>query len=194
MPFPRDDPTALASGLPAPVDDGAADHLPGVELPPLAFPATTGSSLSLRDLSVGTLVLFLFPRIGAGGIEPLPGWDEIPGARGCTPQAAGFRDRSGELDALGARVAGLSAQPPGELREAAERLGLALPLLSDPELRLAGALRLPTFDAAGMRLYTRLTLVARRGRVERAFYPVFPPDRNAEEVLAWLREEAAARR
>ena len=190
---PRHDPTVLPSGLPAPVDDGAAEHLPGVELPSLTFPATTGSSLSLRDLSVEILVLYAFPRIGAPGVEPLPGWDDIPGARGCTPQAAGFRDRSDELAALGAGVAGLSAQPLDELREAAERLGLPFPLLSDPELRLAGALRLPTFDAAGLRLYRRLTLVVRGGRIVRAFYPVFPPDRDAEEVLAWLRAGAAVR-
>jgi peroxiredoxin len=155
-----------------PVDDGAADDLVGKELP------------------AGTLVLYVYPRTGRPGIDPPAGWDEIPGARGCTPQSCAFRDHNADFGALGARVAGLSSQTTEYQREAAERLGLPFPLLSDPELRLAAALGLPTFTVEGMRLYTRLTLVARAGTIVKVFYPVFPPDRNAEEVLAWLREAA----
>jgi peroxiredoxin len=183
------DPTALPEGLPAPVDDGAADHLPGLELPALSFPATTGGTLSLRR-EKGLLVLYLYPRTGRPGSDPPAGWDETPGARGCTPQSCAFRDQLDELAVTGARVAGLSAQPAEEQREAAERLGLGFPLLSDPDLRLAAVLRLPTFEFEGVRLYKRLTLVARAARIVKVFYPVFPPDRNAADVLAWLRAAA----
>lgn len=186
----RHDPTTLPAGLPVPVDDGAADHLLGGELPPLSFPATTGGSLDLRELAAGTLVLYLYPGTGRPGVDPPAGWDEIPGARGCTPQSCAFRDRESEFDALGARVAGLSAQTAGYQREAAERLHLPFPLLADPELRLAAALDLPTFTVEHLRLYKRLTLVARAGSVVEVFYPVFPPDRNPEQVLTWLRAAA----
>ena len=193
----RHDPHVLPADQPAPVDDGAADHLPGVELPELRFDATTGGSLELRELARDTLILYAYPRTGRPGVDPPAGWDEIPGARGCTPQSCAFRDRHAELEALGARVAGLSAQTIDYQREAAERLRLPFPLLSDPELRLAKALDLPTFAVAGEALYKRLTLVARQARIVKVFYPVFPPDRNAEEVLAWLAGdsgEAAASR
>ena len=120
--------------------------------------------------------------------EPLPeGWDDIPGARGCTPQSCAFRDHFGELRTLGADVLGMSAQPLPDQIEFAERVELPYPILSDPELALAQALTLPTFEVAGMRLYRRLTLIARAGRIVKAFYPVFPPDRNAADVVAWLR-------
>jgi peroxiredoxin len=173
-----------------PTDDGAADHLLGAELPALAFEATAGAPVVLPELAAGTLVLYLYPRTGVPGEDPPAGWDEIPGARGCTPQSCSFRDHHAELDALGARVVGLSSQTSDYQGEAAERLCLPFPLLADPELRLAAALDVPTFTVAGMRLYKRLTLVARAGTVVKVFYPVFPPDRNAEEVLAWLQEEA----
>ena len=186
------DPTVLPPGLPVPVDDGAADHLPGQAVPALALPSTAGEPVDLAAAAAtGTLVLFCYPRTGRPGEAPPPGWDEIPGARGCTPQACGFRDHHAELAGLGARLLGLSAQPPEEQLETAGRLGLPYPLLSDPDLALAEALRLPTFEAAGMRLYRRLTLVAREGRVAHVFYPVFPPDRNAAEVAAWLRRHPA---
>jgi peroxiredoxin len=181
------DPTALPAGLPVPVDDGAADHLPGMAVPSLVLPSTAGGPLDLAAAAAGVLVLSCYPRTGRPGEDPLPGWDQIPGARGCTPQACAFRDHHAELAGLGARMLGLSTQTLEEQREAAGRLGLPYPLLSDPELRLADALGLPTFQVGPLRLYKRLTLVARRGRIEKAFYPVFPPDRNAAEVVAWLR-------
>jgi peroxiredoxin len=180
------DPTALPEGLPVPVDDGRADHLPGLRLPSLSFPATTGGSLNLGELAAELLALFVYPRTGRPGEESPPGWDEIPGARGCTPQSCGFRDLRAEFEALNCRVAGLSAQTADYQREAAERLRLGYPLLADPELRLAAALDLPTFIFDGVRLYSRLALVARGGEIVKVFYPVFPPDRNAADVLAWL--------
>jgi peroxiredoxin len=181
---------ALPPRLPVPVDDGAADHLPGMRLPALALRATSGGEVDLAAAAAaaGTLVLYVYPRTGTPG-EPSPdGWDAIPGARGCTPQSCAFRDHHGELHALGADVLGLSAQPAQEQAAFAARERLPFALLSDPELRLARALRLPTFDAAGMRLYKRITLVVLGGAIAKAFYPVFPPDRNAAEVIAWLRE------
>jgi peroxiredoxin len=185
------DPSVLPAGLPVPVDDGAADHLPGQAIPALVLPSTTGEPVDLAAAASDTLVLFCYPQTGRPGEDPPPGWDEIPGARGCTPQACAFRDHHRELAELGARLLGLSAQPPEEQLEAAGRLGLPYPLLSDPGLALAGALRLPTFEAGGRRLYRRLTMVARGGRVAQVFYPVFPPDRNAAEVADWLRRHPA---
>jgi peroxiredoxin len=180
------DPYVLPPDLPAPVDDGGADHLEGATVPSLFLPATSGDQIDLATVADGTLVLYCYPRTGRPG-EPLPpGWDSIPGARGCTPQSCGFRDHFAELDALGASVLGLSAQSLADQIEFAQRVSLPYPVLSDPGLALAQALRLPTFEAAGMRLYRRLTLIARRGGIVKAFYPVFPPDRNAADVLAWL--------
>lgn len=187
---------ALPAGLPAPVDDGAADGLLGRWLPALALPATTGATVDLAAAAAaaGTLVLYVYPRTGVPGEPPPDGWDAIPGARGCTPQSCAFRDHHAELAALGADVLGLSAQPAGEQAAFAVREHLPFALLSDPQLRLAEALGLPTFDVAGMRLYKRITLVVERdGAIAKAFYPVFPPDRNAADVVAWLRERRRAR-
>ncbi len=180
--------TQLPDDLPVPEDDGAADHLPGLSLPDLGLPSTDGgASPSLARLGEGLLVAYLYPRTGVPG-EPLPGgWDDIPGARGCTPQSCAYRDALGEFGELGATVIGISAQTPAEQLEFAEREQIPFPLLSDPGLRLAAALGLPTFEAAGMTLYRRLTLVAEDGRIAKAFYPVFPPDRDAAQVLGWLR-------
>ena len=179
-------PYVLPDDLPVPVDDGAADHLEGAEMPAISLPTTSGDALDLREAARGTLVLYVYPRTGRPG-EPLPeGWDDIPGARGCTPQSCAFRDHFGELRALSADVLGMSAQPLSDQTEFAERVELPYPILSDLELALAAALALPTFEVAGMRLYRRLTVVARAGRIVKAFYPVFPPDRNATDVAAWL--------
>jgi peroxiredoxin len=177
----------LPEGLPVPVDDGRAGHLPGLELPALSIPATTGGSLDLPELAAGQLALFVYPRTGRPGVDLPAGWDEVAGARGCTPQSCGFRDLRADFEALGCRVAGLSSQTPDYQLEAAERLRLGFPLLSDPDFRLAEALALPTFTFDGERLYTRLALVSRGGKIVKVFYPVFPPDRNAADVLAWLR-------
>jgi peroxiredoxin len=183
-------PYVLPDDLPAPVDDGAADHLVGVEVPAIPLASTSGGDVDLRATAEGTLVLYIYPRTGRPG-EALPeGWDDIPGARGCTPQSCEFRDHFGELQELGADVLGMSAQPLADQVEFAERVGLPYPILSDPQLELGDALTLPTFEVAGMRLYRRLTLIARAGRIVEAFYPVFPPDRNAGDVIEWLRGDA----
>jgi peroxiredoxin len=173
--------------IPAPRDDGAADHLPGSPLPGLSLPSTAGGAVLLSGLT-GRTVLYVYPMTGRPGV-PLPeGWDSIPGARGCTPEACGFRDHHAELSAAGAHVYGLSSQPTDYQQEAASRLRLPFALLSDERLELAEALRLPTFEVEGRRLFTRLTLVVRAGVIEHVFYPVFPPGEHAEQVLAWLRE------
>ena len=176
----------LPDDLPAPIDDGAADHLQGRSLPAVALDATDGSRVDLAVLA-GRWVIYVYPMTGRPGV-PLPdGWDAIPGARGCTPQSCGYRDYFAELQELGARVFGLSSQATDYQREAWERLHLPFALLSDEGLMLKRHLALPTFQVAGMELYKRLTLIADDSRIVKVFYPVFPPDRSAEEALAWLR-------
>ena len=190
------DPTVLPPGLPAPQDDGAAAHLPGAEMPTLALPATDGRRLRLDRPPDGfrRLVVYAYPRTARPG-EPLltPDWDSIPGARGCTPESCGFRDHAAELGRAGAAVVGVSTQASDVQREAAERLGLPFPLVSDEELQLTRALALPTFELAGLTLLKRLTLVVCDGVVEHVFYPVFPPDTHAAGVLDWLERRAYAR-
>lgn len=180
------DPTVLPAGLSAPEDDGAADHLEGSEFPSLRLETTAGER-DLAQLASYLLVLYVYPRTGRPGAEPPREWDETPGARGCTPQSCGFRDHGSEFRALGATVMGVSAQTIDDQLEAAERLRLPHAVAADPDLRLAEALGLPTFEFQGVRLYKRLALVAERGRIVKVFYPVFPPDANAAEVAAWLR-------
>jgi peroxiredoxin len=177
------------SKIPAPEDDGGARHLTGLAVPDVALAATDGTQVSLAKLP-GRVVVFAYPRTGRPGqISLVPDWDMIPGARGCTPQTCAFRDLFKELTAAGAaRVFGLSTQDTAYQREAAERLHLPFPLLSDERLALARGLRLPTMQAAGMTLIKRLALVIDDGTIAKAFYPVFPPDRNAAEVLAWLQQ------
>ena len=187
------DPLRLPAGLPVPVDDGAAAGLPGQSLPAVRLAATTGGSVRLDALGPGRTVLYLYPRIGRPGVDPPYGWDDIPGARGCTPQACGFRDHHAELLQAGARrVYGMSSQSTADQREAVQRLHLPFVLLSDERLALSEAMGLPTFTAGGQTLYRRLTMVVRDGAVEHVFYPVFPPDRHAEEVLDWLSASAGA--
>ncbi|MCA1728853.1 MAG: peroxiredoxin [Actinobacteria bacterium] len=175
----------LPEGIPVPTDDGACDYLPGIRLPSAVLPSTSGGTVDLSSLP-GRTVVYCYPRTGKPGQDLPRGWDEIPGARGCTPQSCSFRDHHAELRALGARVFGLSTQSTGYQREAAERLHLPFELLSDEGLAFAKGLDLPTFEVEGMTLIKRLTLIIDNGRIEKVFYPVFPPGENAEEVVAWL--------
>lgn len=179
----------LPTDLPVPVDDGATDHLAGSTLPAMALPATDGSAVDLGSLP-GWWVIYVYPMTGQPGVSLPEGWDSIPGARGCTPQSCSFRDHHDEIAKLGAGVFGLSAQTTDYQREARDRLHLPFELLSDSTLQLVRALRLPTFTAGGMTLFKRLTLVTRDAKIEKVFYPVFPPDRNADDVLDWLRTHA----
>jgi peroxiredoxin len=170
-----------------PVDDGACDHLPGMSVPAIALPSTAGRNVVLAKTGRPRAVVYAYPRTGVPG-EPLPdGWDLIPGARGCTPQSCSFRDHHQELLDLGAEVFGLSSQTTEYQQEMAARLHLPFEVLSDADLRFAKALRLPTFEAAGMTLIKRLTLILRAGRIEHVLYPVFPPDQSAAQTIAWLR-------
>ena len=178
------DPYVLPENLPVPVDDGAADHLTGAELPDLVLPSSQGV-VNIRDFEV----LYVYPRSGRPGRDLLPGWDEIPGARGCTPQSCGFRDHNAELAELGMRVAGVSAQSLEDQLEFAARNRMPFPVISDEWLDLARDPALPTFDVEGLTLYRRLAFIAREGKISKVFYPVFPPDTNAADVVAWLRED-----
>jgi len=176
---------SLPPDLPAPIDDGAADHLTGLEVPSLTLDSSQGP-VDPAELGAGRAVLYIYPRTGRPDREVPAGWDAIPGARGCTPQSCGFRDHVADLAGHGARVAGLSAQTLDDQQELAERLHILYPVIADPERRLGAALDLPTFDFEGVTLYKRVTLVLEAGRIAKVFYPVFPPDKSAEEVLAWL--------
>lgn len=182
------DPTGLPADLPVPVDDGAADHLPGAAVPAIALPATDGSTVELAARSQSRrVVVFAYPRTGRPGEPPLvEDWDSIPGARGCTPEACSFRDLAAEFAALDVELFGLSTQDTDYQREAVDRLHLPYALLSDAELALARTLRLPTIHVAGHTLLRRLTMIIAGGRIESVIYPVFPPDRAADDVLARL--------
>jgi peroxiredoxin len=171
---------SLPAGLPVPEDDGAADHLAGLELPDLTLASSQG------DVNVrGFAVIYIYPRSGKPGVPLLEGWDETPGARGCTPQSCAFRDRFPDF---GVPVAGLSAQSLDDQLEFAERNRMPFPVIADPERRLGAALRLPTFEIHSYTLYKRITLVAENARIVKVFYPVFPPDENADNVLRWLQQ------
>jgi peroxiredoxin len=176
----------LPDDLPVPEDDGAADHLLNAGVPAIALKATTGETIRLDELT-GRTVLFCYPRTGRPDEELPPGWDTIPGARGCTPETCGFRDAHSQFADAGARVVALSTQSTDYQSEMADRLGLPFPVLSDEDLEFTNALRLPTFQTSGMTLLKRITLVIDHGRITRVFYPVFPPDRHAAEVLGELR-------
>jgi peroxiredoxin len=179
----------LPKDLPAPIDDGAVSHLEGLLLPTLALQSTDGTNVNLASLS-GRWVIYVYPMTGRPDAQLPDGWDGIPGARGCTPQSCSFRDHYAELMALRTGIFGLSAQTTAYQREARERLHLPFQLLSDSTLRLKSTMGFPTFTVAGMELYKRLTLIAHDGRIVKFFYPVFPPDQNADEVLLWLRKNA----
>jgi peroxiredoxin len=179
----------LPEGIPVPTNDGAADHLPGMQLPSVTLISTSEDTVDLSVLS-GRTVVYCYPMTGSPDRELPQDWDEIPGARGCTPQSCSFRDHHAELRDLGARVFGVSTQDTEYQREAVGRLHLPFELLSDENLAFAEALGLPTFRADGMTLLKRLTLIIEDGRIEKVFYPVFPPGKNAEEVLSWLRDQS----
>jgi peroxiredoxin len=180
----------LPADLPVPEDDGAAAHLPGTRMPDLQLRATGGATVRLDALGAGRTVIYIYPLTGRPGTDLPDGWDAIPGARGCTPEACAFRDHYQDLRAAGAaEVFGLSSQDTDYQREAVDRLHLPFRMLSDPAHDLARALGLPTFEAGGRTLYKRLTLVIRDGVVEHAFYPVFPPNEHAQRVLTWLRDQ-----
>jgi len=180
-------PLDLPDDLPVPVDDGAARHLAGLALPDVTLTATDGAGINLARLP-GRTVVYIYPRTGRPGQALPTGWNGIPGARGCTPQSCSFRDHFDELRSLGVRqLYGLSTQDSDYQREAAERLHLPFAILSDAEFALQRALRLPTFEVDGMVLLKRIALVIDNGRIAKVFYPVFPPDRSAAEVVAWLR-------
>lgn len=179
------DPSILPPDLPRPEDDGACDHLIGRPLHAMALPSTAGGALDLATRP-GRTVVYCFPRAGRPGV-PLPdGWNDIPGARGCTPQSMSFRDQHDDIRAFHADVVGISTQPPEDQQELAERLKLPFPLLSDFERRFAQSLDLPTFVVDGMVLIKRLTLIVTEGIIDHVFYPVFPPDKAAEEAIVWL--------
>ncbi|MFJ8031609.1 MULTISPECIES: MerR family transcriptional regulator [unclassified Streptomyces] len=179
---------ALPADLPAPEDDGAADHLPGTKAPAIALTDTAGRGVRLDELGPRRTVIYVYPLTGRPGVDLPEGWNSIPGARGCTTEACDFRDHFQDLLEAGAgRVYGLSSQDTGYQNEVVDRLRLPFGMLSDPDFALAGALGLPTFEASGTRLYRRLTLVLRDDRIEHVFHPVFPPNEHAGQVLDWLR-------
>jgi peroxiredoxin len=175
-----------AAGSP---QSGPPAALEGMTVPRLELPTTDGYGVVLIERAQQLLVVYVYPKTARPGEDLPPDWDEIPGARGCTPQSCAFRDHHAEIAALGAHVLGLSAQTTAYQLEVAKRLGLPYPLASDPLLTVADALGLPTFEAGGERLYKRLTFIARAGVIEKVFYPVFPPERNAEEVVEWLTQQ-----
>ncbi|HTC65065.1 MAG TPA: peroxiredoxin [Candidatus Saccharimonadales bacterium] len=178
------------STIPAPVDDGAASHLTGLKLPPKSLRATDGTAVDLSRL-LGRTIVYAYPRTGKPGIENPEGWDQIPGARGCTPQSCSFRDNFAEFKSLGIDfIFGLSTQSTVYQLEVAQRIHLPFPILSDERLELASSIRLPTFETSGMKLLKRLTLVIENGVIQHVFYPVFPPDQDAANVIAWLKTKS----
>ncbi len=180
-----DDLYKLPDNLPVPVDDGACDHLPGLRLAPIALPSTGGGVVDLSKRE-GTVVVYCYPRTGRPDKAPTPGWNDIPGARGCTPQSCAFRDHYQELRGLNVAVYGLSTQTTDDQKEMVARLHLPFDVLSDADLQFTRALNLPTFAVESMTLIKRLTLITRDGVVQKVFYPVFPPDKNPDEVIVWL--------
>ena len=175
----------LPQNLPIPFDDGACNHLFGIQIPSVPLTSTAGRIVDLASLT-GRTVMYCYPRTGRPDKDPPKGWNEIPGARGCTPQSCTFRNHYQDLQALGAGVFGLSTQNTEYQQEAVERLHLPFELLSDLELAFTRALQLPTFKIESMTLIKRLTLIIFDGRIEKVFYPVFPPDKNVEKVIEWL--------
>ena len=183
----------LPANLPRPVDDGGARHLKGLALPDLELPSTANRRVNLSKLAAPRVVIYCYPMTGQPGKALPAGWDDIPGARGCTPETCGFRDHHKDLAKLHADVYGVSTQSTAYQQEMVHRLEVPFEVLSDERMALTKALRLPTFTVEGMTLIKRLTLIAREGRIEKVFYPVFPPDKHADEVIAWLNTHPARR-
>ena len=177
----------LPPNLPVPKDDGAARHLEGMALPDLELPSTANRRVNLSKISAPRIVLYAYPMTGRPDRKLPQGWDEIPGARGCTPETCGFRDHHKDLAKLHAEVFGVSTQDTAYQQEMVKRLEVPFEVLSDEHFALTKALKLPTFEVEGMRLMKRLTLIVRNNKIEHVFYPVFPPDKHAEEVIAWLK-------
>jgi peroxiredoxin len=178
----------LPADLPRPLDDGGAEHLLGRTLPSILLPSTAGRMVDVSAFRTPRTVIYFYPRTGIPGQPLPPGWDAIPGARGCTPQAHNFQARQQEFSKINVQVFGCSTQTPEYQKELAERLRLPFEILSDAEFKLCDGLRLPTFETSGMRLMKRLTVIVRNSRIEHVFYPVFPPNESADEALRWLQD------
>ena len=180
----------LPANLPRPKDDGGARHLTGMALPDLELPSTSNRRVNLSKVTASRLVIYAYPMTGRPDRQLPQGWDDIPGARGCTPETCGFRDHHKDLAKLHAEVFGVSTQDTGYQQEMVKRLEVPFEVLSDEHFALVHALKLPTFQVEGMTLIKRLTIIARHGRIEKVFYPVFPPDTHAEDVIAWLKKHS----
>jgi len=175
----------LPGDLPIPVDDGACDHLTGSRIPPVELKAATGTTIDLSSVE-GTVVIFFYPMNGRPDSPPMTGWNDIPGARGCTPQSCSFRDHYSQLEKLGVRVFGVSSQPLADQKEARDRLELPFELINDSNLDLAKAMNLPTFEYNSYTYIRRVTVISENGIIKKIFYPVFPPDKNMTDVIEWL--------
>jgi peroxiredoxin len=175
----------LPDNLPVPLDDGACDHLQGMQMPSIFLASAAGHTVDL-GMESGIAVAYFYSMTGRPDAPPMIGWNEIPGARGCTPQSCAFRDHHAELRGLGAKVYGVSSQSQEDQKEAVQRLHLSFELFCDSAFELTGALRLPTFEYDSLRLIKRLTLIIEDGSIRKVFYPVFPPNKNADDVIAWL--------
>ena len=186
--MPQTNLNQLPANLPRPKDDGGARHLKGMALPDLELASTANRRVNVSKITAPRVVIYAYPMTGRPDRQLPDGWDDIPGARGCTPETCGFRDHHKDLAKLDAEVFGVSTQDTPYQQEMVKRLEVPFEVLSDEQMKLARALKLPTFTAAGMTLLKRLTLIARNGRIEQVFYPVFPPDKHAEEVIAWLKK------
>jgi peroxiredoxin len=189
--MPQTNLNQLPANLPRPKDDGGARHLKGMALPDLELPSTRNRRVNLSTVSAPRIVIYAYPMTGRPDRQLPQGWDDIPGARGCTPETCGFRDHHKDLAKLHAEVFGVSTQDTAYQQEMVKRLEVPFEVLSDEQMTFARALELPTFTVDGMTLLKRLTIVARSGRIEHVFYPVFPPDAHAEEVIAWLKQHPA---
>src|SRR2546421_9435950 len=185
--MPQTNLNQLPANLPRPKDDGGARHLKGMAIPDLELPSTANRRVNLSKIAAPRIVIYAYPMTGQPGKALPAGWDDIPGARGCTPETCGFRDHHRDLAKLHAEVFGVSTQSTEYQQEMVKRLEVPFEVLSDEHFALTHALRLPTFTVEGMTLMKRLTLIVKNGHIEQVFYPVFPPDKHAEEVIAWLR-------